>query len=161
MIAGWDNFFVAEVGASAALAGLLFVGISINMTKILALPWLANMGLRALSLLVSILIVASVLLIPGQNLSWLGIEQMGLGVVAFLATSWISITTLRAVKAPYRGGAAFLTATVMGTTILYPVAGAVILFVGAVGVYFLAPAILLSFVIAIFDAWVLLVEINR
>lgn len=29
MMTGWDNFFVAEVGASAALAGLIFVGVSI------------------------------------------------------------------------------------------------------------------------------------
>ena len=27
---GWENFFLAEVGASAALVGLVFVGISIN-----------------------------------------------------------------------------------------------------------------------------------
>lgn len=33
---GWENFFVAQVGASAALAGLVFVGISINLTKIVA-----------------------------------------------------------------------------------------------------------------------------
>jgi hypothetical protein len=25
---GWENFFIAEVGASAALAGLIFVGVS-------------------------------------------------------------------------------------------------------------------------------------
>ncbi len=32
---GWENFFIAELGASAALAGLVFVGLSINLTKIL------------------------------------------------------------------------------------------------------------------------------
>jgi hypothetical protein len=38
--AGWDNFFVAEVGAAAALSGLLFVAVSINLTRILAIPHL-------------------------------------------------------------------------------------------------------------------------
>ena len=27
---GWENFLLAQVGASAALAGLIFVGVSIN-----------------------------------------------------------------------------------------------------------------------------------
>jgi hypothetical protein len=29
-MSGWENFLVAQVGASAALAGLVFVGVSIN-----------------------------------------------------------------------------------------------------------------------------------
>jgi modulator of FtsH protease len=32
-MSGWDNFFLAEAGASAALTGLIFVGVSINLTK--------------------------------------------------------------------------------------------------------------------------------
>jgi hypothetical protein len=34
---GWENFFIAEMGASAALVGLIFVGVSINLTRILPL----------------------------------------------------------------------------------------------------------------------------
>jgi hypothetical protein len=32
---GWGELFLAEAGASAALTGLLFVAISINLAKIL------------------------------------------------------------------------------------------------------------------------------
>lgn len=37
---GWTGLFFAEVGASAALAGLLFVAISINLDRILTGPGL-------------------------------------------------------------------------------------------------------------------------
>jgi hypothetical protein len=157
----WDDFFVAEVGASAALAGLLFVGISINMSKIVAYAWLPNMAGRALSLLVSVLIIASILLIPGQVVQWLGLELLGVGIAVCVLTSWVSISGLRRTEAQYRTGAPYITTIVTGTTVLYPVSGVVVLLAGLVGLYILVPAVLLSFVLAIFDSWVLLVEINR
>ena len=43
----WVNFFFAEVGASAALTGLVFVGVSINLKRILSLPKLPNRALEA------------------------------------------------------------------------------------------------------------------
>jgi hypothetical protein len=36
--ADWQSFFSAEVGAAAALAGLVAVAISINLARILAFP---------------------------------------------------------------------------------------------------------------------------
>jgi hypothetical protein len=54
--AKWHDFFVAQVGASAALAGLLFVAISINIKSILEMPWLpARAGLTILLLLGALL----------------------------------------------------------------------------------------------------------
>jgi hypothetical protein len=38
--AGWENFLVAETGAAAALAGLLFVAVSINLSRIVSYPGL-------------------------------------------------------------------------------------------------------------------------
>jgi hypothetical protein len=160
-MATWDDFFVAEVGASAALGGLLFVGISINMSKILAFASLPFMAMRALILLVSILIVASVLLIPGQLVWWLWIGLATVGVIVCVITSWASIASLHRSAKEYRSGAIFMTAIVMGTTILYPVTGFVVLLIGPVGVYVRVPVILLAFVVAIFDSWVLTAEINQ
>ena len=44
----WSNFFVGELGAAAAFAGLLFVSVSVNLEKILQLGRLADRGLEAL-----------------------------------------------------------------------------------------------------------------
>ena len=41
----WTDFFAAQLGASAALAGLLSVGISIDMTKTVSHPHPANRAL--------------------------------------------------------------------------------------------------------------------
>jgi hypothetical protein len=38
----WGGFFIAQVGASAALAGLIFVAVSLNLTKVLALAICPN-----------------------------------------------------------------------------------------------------------------------
>ena len=57
--ADWANFFVAEVGASAALLGLLFVSISINLSKILSFRALPNRAFGALLALLAVLVVSS------------------------------------------------------------------------------------------------------
>ena len=64
--ADWANFFVAEVGASAALTGLVVVAISINLARILAYKTLPGLAASALILLGSVLVVTSAALIPHQ-----------------------------------------------------------------------------------------------
>ncbi len=54
--ADWANFFVAEVGASAALTGLVVVAISINLAKILSYPSLPDRAAEAPFALVGVLV---------------------------------------------------------------------------------------------------------
>jgi hypothetical protein len=65
-IDAWANFFIAQCGASAALLGLLFVSASLNLSQILAYPQLPGRALLAMLLLLTVLIVASLMLVPGQ-----------------------------------------------------------------------------------------------
>jgi hypothetical protein len=66
---GWGELFLAEAGASAALAGLLFVAISINLTKILEVRGLVGRAGEAIVLLVAVLIVSTLVLVTGL-LAW-------------------------------------------------------------------------------------------
>jgi hypothetical protein len=78
---GWESFFVAEAGASAALAGLIFVGVSINLTRILALPRLPNRAFQALMLLLTVLVVSSLLLVSEQSLPLVSSEVLVTGFI--------------------------------------------------------------------------------
>lgn len=158
---GWDDFFTAQVGASAALAGLLFVGISINMPKIVGTPSLPDRALQALTLLVAILLVSSILLVPGQSTVAVGLETIAIGIGILALALRAALSSLRGVEAPYRRWHVRETALVATATALYPVAGLVMILVGTEGNYLLVPAYLVSFAVAILDSWVLLIEINR
>ena len=60
----WHDFFLAQAGAAGVLTGLVFVGVSINLQKIVSDPssGLAGRAAEALILLVAVL-TASVLLL--------------------------------------------------------------------------------------------------
>ena len=79
--AAWANFFVAEVGAAAALSGLVIVAISINLQRILSFPQLPGRAAEMLIMLVGALFASSFALMPGQPLNVLGGEMLGAGLL--------------------------------------------------------------------------------
>jgi modulator of FtsH protease len=60
----WESFFVAQAGAAAALTGLIFVAVSINLSKILEYPHLPGRAGESLMFFVQILFLAVVGLVP-------------------------------------------------------------------------------------------------
>jgi hypothetical protein len=58
-IASWHDFYVAQVGASAAVAGLLVVAISINLEAILKKAWLIDRAAYSLTLIVGAFFITS------------------------------------------------------------------------------------------------------
>lgn len=156
----WQVFFAAQVGASAALLGLLFVGVSLNLDKILAGPLLPRRGLLALLLLLAVLVVGSVTLVPGLPEAALAAALMAAGLsLAALGLS-VSLGSWRS-PATSRLNIAFGFAMSQLAALPY-VAAAVVLLAGGTGAPgWIAAAMILSTAKAVADAWVLLVEINR
>lgn len=160
-MSGWESFFVGELGASAALSGLVFVGISINLATILMFPWLPNMALEALVALVTVLFSSSLLLIPGQTFPTMGVEVLLVGLAAWTTFGLLLLNSLRKLEAEDRGVYIRNTMFSQLAALAFVSAGVVLLFVGAAGLYFVVAATLLSFLTAFINAWVLLIEINR
>jgi len=160
-LSGWDNFFIAQVGASAAFAGLVFVGVSINLTKIVAVPRQVGFALEALVVLLGVLVASSLLLVPGQPPALRGGEVLVVGLAAWLLVSVQQQRTMRALERQYRR--AYLAAIALGqaATLPFLMAGLALIARGAGGLYWIIPGVICSFLDAFYLAWVLLIEINR
>jgi modulator of FtsH protease len=155
----WGIFFVAQVGASAALAGLIFVSVSLNLSQIIASPSLPMRAFQALIVLLEILTIASLAIVP-QSQAALGGEVVVIGGGVFALVLRFDLRTFATAASRYRKRAFARAALSQIAALLYVVAG-IALLVSGTGLYWLVPAILGSYLIAMLDAWVLLVEINR
>src|SRR5438270_12105987 len=93
----WHDFFATAAQTAAALAGLLFVGVSINLDKFMANPryGLAGRALDALVLLVAVLLVKSLLLGPAQRKMVAGVEVLVVGITDLAAIAAIQLLQLR------------------------------------------------------------------
>jgi hypothetical protein len=102
MIGDWSNFCLGELGAAAALAGLLFVSVSVNQARILQLGSMADRGLEALAMLLLVVVVASLPLVPGQPLRLLGAEILVIATITLFVAIRLQLTYLQGLKPEYR-----------------------------------------------------------
>jgi len=157
---GWDNFFVAEVGASAALTGLIFVGISISLARIVSFPHLATRALKALVVMLGVLVISSVLLLPA-SLFDVGVSVLIIGACFWNAEIYLDNRIVKRTPPQYRRSTSLFVAAGQFASLPFPLGGALILAWGSGGIYLLALGTVFSFLYAIEEAWVLLIEINR
>jgi hypothetical protein len=162
----WHDFFLAQAGAAGVLTGLVFVGVSINLQKIVSDPrsGLAGRAGEALILLVAVLMASVLVLVPGQGLGVLGAEVLVVGPVTWGWIVAIQLPLLRewgTMRADLR--VPFVMRVVVGqvATLTLVIAGVAVLWVGPGGLYLLVAGTVFSILAALFEAWVLLVEINR
>ena len=157
---------MAQAGAAGVLTGLVFVGVSINLEKILADPHsgLPGRAAEALILLVAVLTASTLQLVPGQSTALIGVEVLAVGLAAW---GWIVAIQLRrlgywrTMRPDLRR--AFVLRVALGQLATLPlvIAGIAVLTVGLGGLYWLVAGTVFSILAALSEAWVLLVEINR
>jgi hypothetical protein len=97
-LAGWHDFFLATAGASAALLGLLFVGVSINLGTIAAAERadLRTRAAQAFSNLVFVVMVALVMLIPDPEPSMIALALAAVAALGLVRVGRNLLTILRA-----------------------------------------------------------------
>ncbi len=160
-LAAWEPFFSAMIAAAAALTGLLFVAVSINLDRILKggrfLPTRAAETLATLLLVVA----SSALTLVPQGTRLVGIEILIIVVPTLVITVRSQLTQRRrnpndpvlwTISRMASTGLATIPCTIAGLSLAADWGG---------GLYWLAPTALLGIVGAVYNAWVLLVEIVR
>jgi modulator of FtsH protease len=156
----WTDLFVATAGASAALAGLVFVAVSINIQRILEFPGLPERALETILLLMVVLLVSIVGLIPGQGHVALGVELLVVSLA--VGGAIFRLPTVRSdVKDEPRVW--LLSRWVVRVSAMAPlvIAGVSLLAESGGGLYWLVAGIAFAVTGAVANAWVLLVEILR
>lgn len=157
--AAWETFALAEVGAAAALAGLLVVAASINIREIVELPGVANRLGGTLASFTGVLAMATTVLVPG-------LDRVAVGVVisALAATVAVLVVVFRGLPgtdAPYRRSTLVTDIAALISALLLLWAGVSCAVGVGGGLYWLAVGAVGAFAVGLFNAWVALVEILR
>jgi modulator of FtsH protease len=154
-------FFAAVTGAAAALTGLLFVAVSINLDKILkGSALLPARAAETLAMLLFVVISCALVLVP-QDVELLGAEILVIAVPLTVITFRSQLKFQRqnpdspllwSVSRVAASGAALVPGTIAGVSLAAHWGG---------GLYWLVATALFGLAGAVYSAWVLLVEIVR
>jgi len=159
--ADWEPFFTALIAAAAALAGLLFVAVSINLNQILEhAKFLPARAAETLATLLLIVVSSGLALVP-QSTRLLGVEIVIVVVPMLVITVWRQVSYRRQNHDdPLLWTISRIISTAMAT-VPGTVAGLSLAGHWGGGFYWLAAAALLGILGASYNAWVLLIEITR
>ncbi len=154
----WSNFFVMAGGGAAALAGLIFVAMSINPKIIIDNQTHKNRAINMLSGFTAIFMTSGLALMANQCMSLLGIDWLVLWLIA-------TAIFIRGYVVAIRSGMSSIglnAPRLAGGTICYlaeVIAGMLLILGYSLGLYIAAIGIVILFAFLISGAWLLMVGI--
>ena len=162
---GWGEFFLATAGATAALSGLIFVGLSVNIRTVLDIDkragvnFLTGRAIEALVALLNVLVISIIALTPT-------IPRGVLAAFILVVAAESGISPGRVLQAT-RGQPELSKATLLrlitaiALTLALVISGVTLAAGAGGGLLWLPAAFVLAIFVAAVNAWVLLVEVLR
>ena len=158
----WTTFFSSAASASATLAGLVFVAVSVNIQRILQYPNLPSRAGSAIGTLIVVLTSSLATLIM-QRRDFLGMEVLLFAILGWALEVWSKRQAVMNRQLVGRSAFEILMEIMFGQFQLVPfiVGGVLLIRDDETGMYWLATGAITTFIFGVFNAWVLLVEILR
>ena len=152
----WRPFFLMVAGASASLAGLLFVGLSLHVRHITTLPLYRYRARLSLTAIMLILIIASVVIVPRQSAQQLALTEAFplTATIIMLGAGLVELGRLNdGARRPY----VIRTIIALGISLVLVVGDVLIAMDRAAGVQILALCCLVFLAWMLFNAWALVI----
>lgn len=156
----WNNFFIMVGGGAAALAGLVFIAMSINLSIITRDATHKNRAIATMTGFTAVFMVCAFALIGNQNYQWIGVEWL---VVSLVPTITYIRVYIRARKTGISSVGLSISRFIAGTSCyVAQIIGCALLISGHVaGLYLASAAMVLSFAFFISGAWLLITGVQN
>lgn len=158
---GWTDFNVAMVGAAAALAGLLIVAMSVNISAIMSSPELTARAGASIAGLALAIVASAVGLMPGGSTAVYAIAVL----VAAVGAGAFQVAAIRAIRRSGRDsvGERIVRGAIGMVAVAAFAIGAVLVLAGPIdaGLAVIGFGAVIAVIASILMAWVVLVEVLR
>jgi hypothetical protein len=156
----WHDFFLMVGGGAAALAGLVFVGMTINLKIIICDPTHKNRAIGTLTGFTAVFMICALGLVGKQNHQSIGIEWLAVSVPATIIYIRGYFQAIKMHGSPL---ALSISRLIFGTAdYAVQIIGSFLLIAGHIaGLYLASIAMVISFASLISGAWLLIVGIHE
>jgi hypothetical protein len=97
----WNNFFLMVGGGAAALAGLVFIAMSINLSIITRDATHKNRAIATMTGFTAVFMICAFALIGNQNYQWIGVEWLVVSLVPTITDIRVYILAKKWAEAPW------------------------------------------------------------
>ena len=153
----WQTLYAFVGAAAATLTGLLAVALSINPKRIMNTPTHAARSREALIAFLILILLSILMLIPGQQPTFLGIELVILGLCGLTTALSLQYRTLGLLHKSLRKQWLARIALLDSGSAFLVVGGLSLLMVSEGGLYWLVPTIFICLVWSLLNSWELIV----